>query len=104
MTNYTYSGEKEGALRPWVLDMPYKMRAIPREMVFFWETGKDKQEQINARAFFNWEKTNAAFIKAGDKIDRQVKIAPDNNSIEILLNGEPLETDSIRIYQWSGSY
>ncbi|MBQ0152230.1 MAG: DUF2931 family protein [Chryseobacterium sp.] len=53
--NYTYNGEKEGALRPWVLDMSYKMRAIPREMVFFWETGKDKQEQLNARAFFNWE-------------------------------------------------
>lgn len=102
--NYTYNGEKEGALRPWVLDMSYKMRAIPREMVFFWETGKDKQEQLNARAFFNWEKTNEAFKKAGDKIDMQVKIAPDNNSIEILLNGEPLETDSIRIYQWSGDY
>ncbi len=34
----------------------------------------------------------------------QVKIAPDNNSIEILLNGKPLETDSIRIYQRSGDY
>ncbi|MBQ0151737.1 MAG: DUF2931 family protein, partial [Chryseobacterium sp.] len=102
--NYTYNAEKEGALRPWVLNMPYKMRAIPREIVFQWETGKEKQEQLNARAFFNWEKTNAAFKKAGDKIDMQVKIAPDNNSIEILLNGEPLETDSIRIYQWSGDY
>jgi len=54
--NYTYNGEKEGALRPWVLDIPYKERAIPSEMVFFWETGKQKQEQLNARAFFNWEK------------------------------------------------
>lgn len=102
--NYTYNGEKEGALRPWVLNMSYKERAIPKEMVFFWETGKEKQEQKNARAFFNWEKTNEAFKKAGNKIDMQVKIADDNNSIEILLNGKPLETDSIRIYQWSGDY
>ncbi len=102
--NYTYNGEKEGALRPWVLNMPYKERAIPQEMVFTWETGKEKQEQRNARAFFNWEKTNEAFKQAGNKIDMQVKIAPDNDSIEILLNGKPLETDSIRIYQWSGDY
>ncbi|MDN3691742.1 DUF2931 family protein [Chryseobacterium tructae] len=102
--NYTYNGEKEGALRPWVLNMPYKERAIPQEMVFFWETGKEKPEQLNARAFFNWEKTNEAFKQAGNKIDMQVKIAPDNDSIEILLNGKPLETDSIRIYQWSGDY
>ncbi|MDR2236455.1 MAG: DUF2931 family protein [Chryseobacterium sp.] len=102
--NYTYNGEKEGALRPWALDMPYKERAIPREMVFFWETGKEKHEQLNARAFFDWEKTNEAFKKAGNKIEMQVKIASDNNSIEILLNGKPLETDSIRIYQWSGEY
>ncbi|UHO39231.1 DUF2931 family protein [Chryseobacterium capnotolerans] len=102
--NYTYNGEKEGALRPWVLNMPYKERAIPQEMVFFWETGKEKQEQLNARAFFNWEKTNDAFKQAGNKIDMQVKIAADNSSIEILLNGKPLETDSIRIYQWSGDY
>lgn len=102
--NYTYNGEKEGALRPWVLDMPYKERAIPMEMVFFWETGKEKQEQLNARAFFNWEKTNEAFKKAGNKIDMQVKIAEDNNSVEILLNGQSLQTDSIRIYQWSGNY
>ncbi|WP_228421900.1 DUF2931 family protein [Chryseobacterium soldanellicola] len=102
--NYTYNGEKEGALRPWVLNMPYKERAVPKEMVFTWETGKEKQEQKNARAFFNWEKTNEAFKKAGTKIDMQVKIGEDNNSVEILLNGKPLETDSIRIYQWSGDY
>jgi hypothetical protein len=102
--NYTYNGEKEGALRPWVLNIPYKERAIPKEMVFFWETGKEKQEQKNARAFFNWEKTNEAFKKAGSKIDMQIRIAEDNNSIEILLNNKPLETDSIRIYQWSGDY
>ncbi len=102
--NYTYNGEKEGALRPWVLNMPYKERAIPQEMVFFWETGKEKQEQLNARAFFNWEKTNEAFKQAGNKIDMQMKIAADNGSIEILLNGKPLATDSIRIYQWSGDY
>ncbi|SHG84197.1 Protein of unknown function [Chryseobacterium vrystaatense] len=102
--NYTYNGEKEGALRPWVLNMPYKERAIPQEMVFTWETGKEKQEQRNARAFFDWEKTNEAFKKAGSPIDMQVKIAADNQSVEILLNGKPLETDSIRIYQWSGDY
>ena len=34
----------------------------------------------------------------------QVQIAPDNNSVEILLNNQPLETDSIRIYQWTGDY
>ncbi|QQV04438.1 DUF2931 family protein [Chryseobacterium sp. FDAARGOS 1104] len=102
--NYTFNGEKEGALRPWVLDMPYKQRAIPQEMVFFWETGKEKSEKFNARAFFDWEKTNEAFKKETGKIDMQVQISDDNNSIEILLNGRPLETDSIRIYQWKGDY
>ncbi len=102
--NYTYNGEKEGALRPWVRNIPYKKRAIPREMVFFWQTGEEKEEQFNARAFFNWEKTNEAFKEAGDQIDMQVKIAKNNSSIQILLNNQPLETDSIRIYQWSGDY
>ena len=101
---YTYDGEKEGALRPWVLNMPYKKKAIPKEMVFTWETGKEKQEQKNARVFFNWEETNAVFEKAGSRIDMQVNIAEDNNSVEILLNGKALKTDSIRIYQWSGGY
>lgn len=104
ITNDTYNAEKEGALRPWVSNMPYKERAIPREMVFIWETGKDKEEQLQARVFFNWDKTNAAFKKAGNKIDMQVKIAEDNSSIQILLNNEPLETDNIRIYQWTGNY
>ncbi|WP_228429921.1 hypothetical protein [Chryseobacterium binzhouense] len=73
-------------------------------MVFFWETGKEKSEKFNARAFFDWEKTNEAFKKETGKIDMQVQISDDNNSIEILLNGKPLETDSIRIYQWEGDY
>lgn len=102
--NYTYNGEKEGALRPWVLNIPYKEKAIPSEMVFTWQTGKEKNEKLNARAFFNWEKTNEAFKKAGSKIDMQVKIAPDNNSVELFLNGQPLRADSIRIYQWEGNY
>ncbi len=102
--NYTYNGEKESALRPWVLDIPYKERAVPKEMVFFWETGKAKNQKFNARAFFNWQKTNEAFKKAGNKIELQVKITPDNNSIELLLNNQPLESDSIRIYQWEGDY
>lgn len=73
-------------------------------MVFFCETGKAKSEKFNERAFFNWKKTDEAFKIAGSKIDMQLKIAPDNNSIELLLNGKPLISDSIRIYQWEGDY
>lgn len=102
--NYTYNGEQETSLRPQVLNIPARERAIPREMVFFWETSKEKQDQLNARVFFNWEKTNEAFKKAGNKIDMQVKITADNTSMEIFLNNEPLETDSIRIFQWTGDY
>ncbi len=102
--NYTYNGEKESTLRPWVLNIPYKKRAVPKEMVFFWETGKAKNEKFNARAFFNWTEMNEAFDRAGDKIDLQVKIASDNSFIQLFLNGQPLKIDSIRIYQWEGDY
>lgn len=67
-------------------------------MVFFWETGKAKNEKFNARAFFDWAEMNEAFVRAGDKIDLQVKIASDNSSIQLFLNGQPLKIDSIRIY------
>lgn len=92
-----YNGEKEIMLRPWVTKPPVKERAIPKEMSFFWETGKG--EAFEGRAFFSWEKVNQQFEKAGKDFKLDFKIAPDNNSMQIMINNQPVEVDSTRIYK-----
>lgn len=81
-------------------------RAIPKEISFFWETGKG--EAFEGRAFFNWEKTNEAFKTAGKDFKLEFKITPDNSAFEILVNGQPFKTDSLRLYRserkFKGSY
>lgn len=91
-----YNAERETMLRPWVENIPVKDRAIPKEITFFWETVKG--ESFEGRAFFDWQKTNEAFKKAGNNLKLEFKIAPDNNNYEILLNGEPFKADSLRVY------
>lgn len=95
LTEY-YNGEKEAMLRPWVKNPPFKERAIPREITFFWETGKG--EAFEGRAFFNWAETDDQFENAGEKFNLELKIAPDNKSFEVLLEGYPIKVDSTRIY------
>ena len=72
-------------------------------MYVFWQTGKEDSERLQANIFFNWEETNEAIKKAGDKIDMQIKISKDNKEVSVFLNNQPLKTDSIRIFGWVDS-
>ncbi|GAA4152185.1 hypothetical protein GCM10022217_06760 [Chryseobacterium ginsenosidimutans] len=92
-----YNGEREVMLRPWVENPSIKERAIPKEITFFWETGKG--EAFEGRAFFNWEKTNEEFKKETKDFKLDIKIAEDNNSFQVLINDLPIKIDSTRVYK-----
>lgn len=92
-----FNGELENMLRPWINNIPSYERAIPKELNFTWETGKN--QQYIGRAYFNWEKANEIFKNAGDQFIMELKIAPDNNNFEILINNQTLPIDIIRIFQ-----
>ncbi|REC43076.1 DUF2931 family protein [Chryseobacterium sp. 5_R23647] len=102
MNYHYYNAELEIMLRPWINNIPIKKRAIPKEISFVWETGKD--QQFVGRAYFSWEKTNEAFKKAGNSAKLEFKIAPDNNSFEIFLNDQPLKADSTRVFKTESEY
>ncbi|GAA5098655.1 hypothetical protein GCM10023210_35060 [Chryseobacterium ginsengisoli] len=91
-----YNGEREVMLRPWVEKPVMKERALPKEITFFWETGKG--EAFEGRAFFNWAETDDQFENAGENFPLELKIAPDNKSFEVLLLGHPIKIDSTRVY------
>ena len=101
-----YNGERDVILKPWINNPPMRGRAIPKEISFFWETGKG--EAFEGRAFFNWEKTNEAFKTVGKDFKLEFKIKQDNTAFEILANGQPFRTDSLRLYKserkFKGSY
>ena len=101
-----YNGERDVILKPWINIPPMRGRAIPKEISFFWETGKG--EAFEGRAFFNWEKTNEAFKTVGKDFKLEFKIKQDNTAFEILANGQPFRTDSLRLYKserkFKGSY
>ncbi len=92
-----YNGERNILLRPRVQNPKFEELAIPKMIQFLWETGKG--ESFEGRAFFNWEKTNEAFTKAGKDFKLEFKIAPDNDSFEIVLNGQKFKADSLRLYK-----
>ncbi|MBQ0151736.1 MAG: DUF2931 family protein, partial [Chryseobacterium sp.] len=91
--NY-YNGERERILKPWISNPELRGRGIAREISFFWETGKG--ESYKGMVFFDWSKTNEAFKKVSTDSKLELKIAEDNNSFEVLLNGEKLSVDSMR--------
>lgn len=101
---YYYNGETEMAFRPYVKTPTHRQRAIPKELVVFWETGKTKNEKFQARAFLNWEKANEIFKQAGGNSDLEIKIINNNTEIELYVNGKPIPTDSTRVYLWEGEY
>ncbi len=92
-----FNGESEVILRPWIDNIPLKDRAIPKEMNFTWETAPN--EQFIGRAYFNWGKVNQVFKKSENQGNLEFKISPDNSSFQILLNGELLPADSIRVFK-----
>lgn len=97
-----YNGEYEIMLRPWILNPETRERAIPKSMVFYWETGKD--EGFQGEIYFNWDEANEIFKKAGENGKLNIKIAPDNSSIEVLINNEVLKVDSTRVFKNETKY
>ena len=97
-----YNAEQESMFRPWIDNIAMKSRAIPKEINFIWETGKD--QQFVGRAYFNWQIVNKAFKKAGNNSQLQFKIAPDNSGFTIVLNNESLKADSTRIFKTEVEY
>lgn len=98
-----YNGERELFLQPWIENPQPKNRAIPKEIYFFWETGKN--EKFEGRAFFNWEDANEAFQNLStNQNNLEFRIREDNSSFEILLNGKPFPTDSTRVYSSDFSF
>lgn len=75
----------------------YVARAIPREIDLYWRTAPDRIYE--GRVFFNWEKMNSILKEKGNtKNDIKFHI-DNNNNIEVFLNNEPLQVDSIRVYK-----
>lgn len=91
-----YNAERDQMFRPWLLENKIRDRALPRVMQFFWETAKN--EKFEGRIFFKEKELFDRFKGLSGDNEIQVKIAEDNRSIEVLLNNQKLEVDSIRIY------
>ena len=90
-----YNGEREYLLQPYILKAEYIKRAIPKEIQFFWRVGS---AQYEGRVFFKWEKMDKILKEKGKtKNDIRFHINKDNK-IEVFLNDEPLEVESIRVY------
>ncbi|MFB9065327.1 hypothetical protein, partial [Flavobacterium branchiarum] len=85
-----------------VSNAPYKERAVPQEINVVWLTGENHEVKKQAFIYLSWIKANEAFTNSGDKFDMQIKIAK-NNSIQVFLNGQPFEVESIRVFDWSPS-
>ena len=91
-----YNGEKDQMLRPWLLENKMRDRALPNVFQFFWETGIG--QKFEGRIFFNQNEIFSRFKGLSGDNEIQVKIAKDNRSLEVLLNNQKLDVDSIRIY------
>lgn len=97
LTDY-FNAEFENAVRPILFHPTTRERAVPSMISFFWETGKG--QKYEGRAFFDWQKTNEQF-KKDDNGDNQIqiKVNPNNQDFEVLLNNRPLETINKRIFK-----
>lgn len=94
---YYYNGERELLLQPYMMKTEYKARAIPNEIDLFWRTAPDRKYE--GRVFFNWEKMDNTLKEKG-KTRNDIRFHIDkNNDIEVFLNNEPLQVDSIRVYR-----
>lgn len=92
-----YNGERNIILRPRVQTPEIEELSVPKMIQFLWETGKG--EAYEGKAFFSWEKTNEAFKAADKNFKLEFKIAPDNESFAVFINGRPFKPDSLRIYR-----
>ena len=93
--SHYYNGEREYLLQPYILKAEYIKRAIPNEIDLVWRVGG---AQYEGRVFFKWDKMDKILKEKGKtKNDIRFHINRDNK-IEVFLNDEPLEVESIRVY------
>lgn len=99
-----YNGEKDIIFMPPLPATNYDNRALPQILELDWETAAD--ETFRGNIFLNEKVIFEKFknFKTEDKQEFEVKISKDNRSLELYLNHEPLEVDSVRIYEGSVSY
>jgi len=90
-----YNGEKEALFRPVVLNPAMKQRAIPQIINIYFETSK--KNRYIGRFFFDWDKMNALMKHAGENT-LVFHVNAENTKIELMLNNQKIEVDSIRIY------
>ena len=90
-----YNGEREYLLQPYILKAEYIKRAIPKEIQFFWRVG---DAQYEGRVFFKWDKMDK-ILKEKGKTKNDIRFHINkNNKMDVFLNDEPLEVESIRVY------
>lgn len=92
----SYNGEIISNFSPYILNSKMQPRAIPSFVMICWETSA--KERFLSRVFFNWEKTNDLLKNAGENNTFQFQINKESSKIEVLLNNNPIEVDSVRIY------
>ena len=99
-----YNGEKDIIFMPPLPCTSYDNRALPQILELDWETAPGKNFRGNI--FFNEKVIFEKFkhYKTEDKQEFEVKISKDNQELKLLLNNEPIEVDSVRIYKGSVSY
>jgi len=99
-----YNGEQTIIFMPSLPATSYDNRALPQILELDWETGPGETFRgnifLNERVIFEKFKD----FKTEDKQEFEIKISKDNRVLELLLNNEPLEVDSVRIYKGSVSY
>ncbi|MEZ0130319.1 hypothetical protein AB9T88_11360, partial [Flavobacterium sp. LBUM151] len=99
-----YNGEKDIIFMPSLPATSYDNRALPQILELDWETSG--YERFRGNIFLN-EKVifeNFKNFKENDKQEFEIKISNDNQKLELFLNHEPVEVDSVRIYKGSVMY
>ncbi|KIA98337.1 hypothetical protein OA88_20730, partial [Flavobacterium sp. JRM] len=99
-----YNGEQDIIFMPPLPVTSYTNHALPQILELDWETSPD--ERFRGNIFLNEKVIFEKFknFKTEDKQEFEVKISKDNQKLELFLNHEPVEVDSVRIYKGSVMY
>jgi hypothetical protein len=99
-----YNGEKDIIFMPPIPVTEYNNRALPQILELDWETAPG--ETFRGNIFLNEKIIFEKFknFKTEDQQEFEIKISKDNRKLELYLNHEPVEVDSVRIYKGSVSY
>ncbi|SHF95014.1 DUF2931 family protein [Flavobacterium johnsoniae] len=99
-----YNGEQDIIFMPSLPATIYDNRALPQILELDWETSDT--ERFRGNIFLNEKVIFEKFknFKTEDKQEFEIKISKDNRVLELYLNQEPIEVDSVRIYKGSVMY